>query len=83
MSKYSKLGEYLNKVNIECITLTYSDIGKIICSTLPMSAGKFVQWWENDYSSNSKSRQCRAWIEVGWETVDIKLKESITFEKKK
>lgn len=83
VSKYSKLCEYLSKVNSECITLTYSELEEIIGDNLPMSAGKFVQWWENDYSSKSKSRQCRAWIEAGWETVDIILKKSITFQKKK
>lgn len=83
MSKYSKLCEYLNKVNNECITLTYSEIEEIIGDDLPISAGKFVQWWENNYSNKSESRQCRAWIEAGWETVDVRLKKSITFQKKK
>lgn len=59
--------------------LSYTEIERIIGSKLPVSAYKYNAWWSNDMTSGS--RQCRAWLDIGWRTANIELGKSITFSK--
>lgn len=81
--KYIKLKEYLEKNNLPMITLTFSDIEKIVHFKLPQSAYEYSeQWWSNNYDHS----QSVAWIDAGYETdyvTDTYKNEKIVFVKRR
>lgn len=79
MNKYSNLTDHLKFSKQDEITLTFSQIEEIIGDKLPASANKYRQWWANNASVNS--RQCKAWLEVGYKTTDVQFGKSVTFVK--
>ena len=76
MSKYDPLGSYLGgQTSNEC-TLTFSEVERIIRTSLPGSARRYRAWW-----SNGDHVQAKSWMAVGWlvdrvdfdgETVDFR-----------
>lgn len=79
MDKYVNLNAFLKFQKAKEVTLSFSKIEEIIENTLPDSASKYPAWWANDMGS--AGRQCKAWLENGWKTIDVKLGESVTFVK--
>src|SRR5277367_6044351 len=71
MSKYQKLSSYLVSLNVEQVTLTFSEIGNIIGFSLPKSAYTYPAWWSNQASSEHS--QSSAWQSVGWRTGQVNL----------
>jgi hypothetical protein len=71
-SKYSKLKEYLKNFTL---TLSYSDIEKIICGKLPKSAYVHRAWWSNIGHEHAKT-----WTDAGWKIVNVKLGEFVSFK---
>ena len=71
-SKYSKLKKYLKNYTL---TLSYSDIGKIICGKLPKSAYIHRAWW-----SNTGHKHAKTWTDAGWKIVNVKLGEFVSFK---
>lgn len=80
MSKYAGIGSLLKTQPGRAVTVPFSKIETVIGDSLPRSARKFRQWWENDFTS--PSRQARAWLDAGWQvaTVDFRA-ETVTFTK--
>lgn len=81
MSKYDALTTWLAKQD-RTVTLSFADIERIIGDSLPASAHTHRPWWGNQVS-NTGSRQCRAWLDAGWEieAVDQDAK-IVTFRKR-
>ena len=82
MNKYDLLFRYLSELKCTKITLSLSEIENIINAGLPKSAYTYPQWWSN--SKTKAHPYCRAWLDAGFHTVEIKEsigKNIITFEK--
>ncbi len=76
MGKYESLRRYLNEQRQERVTLSFDDVADIIGDTLPPSARKFAQWWEND----PKHVEAQAWLSAGYQSACISLiSENVTF----
>ena len=82
MNKYDPLLRYLSEQKSTKVVLSLSEIETIINDELPTSAYSYPQWWSN--SRTQAHPYCRAWLDAGYHTVDIKeslQKKIITFEK--
>jgi hypothetical protein len=73
VSKYGGLGGYLKFRGsfTDTVKLGFARIDGIIGDNLPMDAYKNVRWWDNVPSNV----HARAWLEAGWETREVNLKE--------
>jgi hypothetical protein len=69
MPKYEKLTEWLKNPTV---ALTFSEIEQIIGDKLPEAATKYRPWWANE--RNAQSRQCKYWLDAGWEVGKVDLK---------
>ena len=77
-SKYQPLLEYLQRSDCPEITLSFTEIEKLIDSTLPSSARKERRWWGN---RSKGSPQASAWMKAGY-LVELNLEaETVTFRK--
>jgi hypothetical protein len=78
MPKYDKLREWLLRPKL---TLTFSEIESIIQpAALPAAARTYRPWWANE--KDAASRQCRAWLDAGWEVDAVDLKgHTVTFRR--
>ncbi|PMB26349.1 transcriptional regulator [Fischerella thermalis CCMEE 5205] len=77
-SKYQPLLEYLQRSDCPEITLSFTEIEKLINSTLPNSARKERRWWGN---RSTGSPQASAWMKAGY-VVELNLEsETVTFRK--
>jgi hypothetical protein len=72
MDKYGKLTEWLRNPTV---ALTFDEIEKIINDKLPPAALKYRPWWGDEKSD--KSRQCKAWMDAGWEVGRVDLKARV------
>jgi DNA-binding transcriptional regulator YiaG len=78
-SKYEPLYLYLRRSGKEELVLTFSEIEKMIGTSLPPSAYS-RGWWSN----RGDALQASAWMEAGYHVAGIDLeKEHITFRKAK
>lgn len=72
-NKYIPLTNYL--VNLakytDYVSLTFSKIEGIIGDSLPESAYKKIEWWENTEST----LQGHAWLLAGWQIEEVNLEE--------
>jgi hypothetical protein len=60
------------------VKLTLARIDGIIGENLPMDAYRGEKWWSN----SSSSPHAKGWLDAGWETQEINLKEGyVTFKK--
>jgi DNA-binding transcriptional regulator YiaG len=77
-SKYQPLLEYLQRSDCPEITLSFTEIEKLINNTLPDSARKERRWWGN---RSTGSPQASAWMKAGY-VVELNLEaETVTFRK--
>lgn len=60
--KYGALGSHLAEVQAETVTLSFSDVERIIGGRLPGSARNHRAWWGN----HEGNPQARSWISAGW-----------------
>ena len=67
MGKYDPLNRYFQSVTGDECRLTFSMIETIIEDKLPPSAYSWEPWWGNENNRYSRKRQCRAWLDAGWE----------------
>jgi hypothetical protein len=59
------------------VKLSFARIDGLIGSNLPMEAYRDQLWWSNTMNGHSKG-----WLDAGWETQEINLKEGyVTFQK--
>jgi hypothetical protein len=80
VSKYAGLGGYLKfrGAFTNTVRLGLARIDGIIGDNLPMDAYKNERWWDNVPSHV----HARAWLEAGWETQEVNLKEGYVIFKK-
>ena len=79
VSKYDALNrDLISKANAgeRNVSMTFSEIERILGDPLPASARKHRPWWANDKTHV----QAEAWMDAGWEVdhVDINS-EQVTF----
>jgi len=82
VSKYDRLGSYLKfrAAFTNMVRLPLAKIDGIIGDNLPINAYRSEAWWSN----SPNNAHARAWIEAGWETQEVNLKESyVVFRKVK
>lgn len=73
ISKYAGLAGYLKFRGsfTGVVKLSFPKIDGIIGDNLPMSAYKTEKWWSN----TPTNVHARAWLDAGWETEEVNLKE--------
>jgi hypothetical protein len=73
VSKYTGLGGYLKfrGAFTDTVKLDFARIDGIIGDNLPIDAYRNKEWWDN----KSSHVHARAWLEAGWETQEVNLKE--------
>ena len=76
MGKYAKLADYFQGVSSDKnkVRLTFTDIERLIASTLPKSAHEHNQWWANSYTANDHDWP-HLWLRAGWEKSAVDLLE--------
>ena len=70
-SKYSALEETLKKFSGDHISMTFSEIERIIGRELPPSAFDHRPWWSNNPSNSSITS---AWLNAGFKTEQVDMK---------
>jgi len=73
--KYQNLFQTLKSSNSKEITLTYTEIEKVLGFKLPDSAYKYRPWWANDTTHS----QAKAWLDADWRVVQVNLGKSVKF----
>lgn len=80
ITKYDGLARYLKFRGsfTDTVQLSFARIDGLIGDNLPMEAYKNERWWENSpYNEHAK-----AWLNAGWETREVNLKEGyVTFKR--
>lgn len=61
-SKYDPLNQFLQFNNSNRIIMTFSEIEEVLGFSLPMSAQKYMSWWDD----SSQHSQAHAWTEAGY-----------------
>ncbi len=69
IAKYNPLRDFLSSYRATQMQLVFEQIESIIGSELEKEAYTFKSWWEND----GGNPQATAWLEAGWEVVDVSL----------
>lgn len=77
-TKYQPLADFLTESNKEDITLTFTDIEKILGFNLSPSARKHRPSWAN----NSQEALSWGWMPVGYESYAIDMKNEIAHFRK-
>ena len=81
MGVYEPISRFLTKTKARSVTLTFEQVESILCRPLPRSAYSHPEWWSNNTKGHSHAR---SWVEAGWRTREINLKEqSIVFARLK
>lgn len=70
VSKYDPLQRHLEHISDAMWHTTFAEIERILGFSLPPSARSHQAWWAN---SNDHMPQHRAWLDVGWRTIDLNL----------
>ncbi|MEJ2345577.1 MAG: hypothetical protein P8076_15550 [Gammaproteobacteria bacterium] len=65
MSKYDALRIWLAGISDAEVTVSFSQVEKIIGSGLPASAYKYPAWWSNQTDASTHP-QARAWVDAGF-----------------
>lgn len=83
MAKYDPLARYLRSRTEPELTVTFTEIERIIDATLPASAREQPVWWRNDLTPYRSSVQSRAWVSSGYAAELIDIDEQwVTFRRK-
>jgi len=69
IARYNPLRDFLATYRATQLHLAFEQIENLIGSELEKEAYTFKSWWEND----SRTPQATAWMEAGWEVVDVSL----------
>lgn len=78
VGKYYLLEMYLDRLSVSGITLTFTEIEKVIGEPLPPSAYKYPAWW-----GNGGHIQANSWLDAGFKVGELKLGKSVVFVKSK
>jgi hypothetical protein len=81
MSKYDSLRAWLRGSLANHIPATFEQIEAILVFQLPDTARKRPQWWANE-RGDTKHVQCLAWLNAGFHTTNLNLKnETVEFKR--
>lgn len=71
MNKYAPLGDFLRRQHLAEVSMTFSEIERVIGAKLPPRAQHYRAWWSN---SATNSVMTRVWLDAGFrsERVDMK-----------
>jgi CBS domain-containing protein len=78
-SRYAPLGAWLEALPADSdrVTLTFSDIERLIGAPLPASARQYRSWWGNIPQGHAQTKQ---WLDVGWRVAGVSSRdEGVTF----
>ena len=79
MSKYDRLGEFLQKQSLERVPMSFADIERLTGVALPMSAHKHRPWWSNNPNN---SVMTRVWLKAGFESEQVDMaKQTLVFRR--
>jgi len=81
-NKYEALTRYLRfrAAFTNTVRLSFAQIDGVIGDNLPLEAYRSEDWWKNTPST----AHAKAWLDAGWETAEINLKEAyVIFQKTK
>jgi len=81
MGAYAPLNDWLvaQPPNINHILATFEEIEGILGFTLPATARRRPQWWENNSTQHSHAR---AWLDAGFLTEQVNIpNETLTFRR--
>lgn len=70
MGKYEALGQFLKGQPTEEVSLSFSDIERVIGSALPPSAYAHRPWWSNNPSNSAMTR---VWLDAGFRTERVDM----------
>ena len=76
MGKYDPLFRYLKSDGKPQVTLSYGEIENILSATLPTSAYKYKEWWDNNSHFQSKS-----WRDAVYKVETVFLGDKVLFVK--
>lgn len=79
-AKYAPLMGYLKfrAAFTDSVKLSFAQIDGIIGDNLPLEAYRSAKWWAN----SPDSVHARAWLDAGWETSEVNLKEAYVIFRK-
>lgn len=77
ISKYQKLGKYLENSKKKKEILDFIEIEKILGFPLPPSAYKYREWWANHWSHS----QAISWLNAGWKVGFVSQGEKVIFKR--
>lgn len=75
MSKYDPLCKWLQSKRTIALTVSFEEIETAIGFKLPASARIWTHWWDNEPRNETRHVQCKAWIDAGFQTHDLDLRE--------
>ena len=78
MTKYEPLTHYLEQQS-GSVTMTYSEIEKILGQQLPPSASENQYWWGNDDETHPQSM---SWKKANYRVSILNLGNSVTFSRR-
>jgi len=81
-NKYEALTRYLRfrSAFTDTVKLSFAQVDGIIGDNLPLEAYRSEEWWKN----TPTTAHARAWLDAGWKTVEVNLKEAyVVFQKTK
>jgi hypothetical protein len=79
--KYAALGEFFEAEKETTVTLSFTEIERVLGSLLPTFARKRRSWWTNQ--PDAAHAHARAWIDAGWRVanVDLSKEGGVVFER--
>ena len=80
LGKYEPLYRYLCTQSSDTVTLSFSELEKILGFALPKSAGTYTMWW----NPGGSHTQCQSWVQAGYKAVNVQqgiLNKQMTFMK--
>jgi hypothetical protein len=69
MGKYVNLGEYLRGQKSTAVTMTFSEVERVIGHKLPPSA-RYPAWWSNNPANNVMTK---VWLAAGFKTEQVDI----------
>ena len=80
VSKYAGLTGHLRfrSAFTDQVKLTFARIDGLIGSNLPIEAYRSEEWWNN----TARTARAKAWLDAGWEVLEVNLKEGFVVFKK-
>lgn len=78
MSKYTPLIQHLQNVSADHVQFSLADLGVLIGSALPASAGQYTAWWHNS-PPNVSHPWARDWEDIGWQAHPNLAAQTVSF----